>query len=139
MQHWILRHPYQKQPQRFGLIYPNTISFPTSRMYSLYNSAGLNFLTVFFLLNFLIPISLVILMEGIKTFSGIFLSADKKMLDPASNTECGVLNSSILEELGVVDYVLTDKTGTLTANEMMFRTIAVQNKVYNRDYLFDHQ
>lgn len=63
--------------------------------YSRYSGA-LNFLTVFFLLNFLIPISLVILMEGIKTFSGIFLSVDKKMYDPVTNTECGVLNSSIL-------------------------------------------
>ena len=33
-----------------------------------------------------------------------------------NNQYCSTLNMSIIEELGVVDYVLTDKTGTLTAN-----------------------
>lgn len=88
--------------------------------------------------NFLIPISLVILIEGIKTFSGIFLWVDKKMDDPITNTSCGVLNSSILEELGVVDYVLTDKTGTLTANEMVFRSLSTLTKVYSQEYLSSH-
>jgi len=50
---------------------------------------------------------------------------DNKMKDEETNSSCGVLNSSILEELGVISYVLTDKTGTLTANEMVFRKIAV--------------
>ena len=74
-------------------------------------------------------------MEGIKTFSGVFLTIDKQMYDQETKTNCGVLNSSILEELGVVDYVLTDKTGTLTANEMVFRTAAIKNKVYSRTFI----
>lgn len=82
------------------------------------------------MLNFLIPISLIILIEGIKTFSGIFLSVDHKFEDKDTDSSCGVLNSSILEELGVVSYVLTDKTGTLTANEMVFKKIAIRSRVY---------
>jgi P-type E1-E2 ATPase len=42
------------------------------------------------------------------------------------------LNTSIVEELGVVDYILTDKTGTLTANEMVFKTVAIEDKIYER-------
>lgn len=68
------------------------------------------------MLNFLIPITLNIVIEGVKTFSGIFLTFDRKMYDSAIKKECGVLNTSIIEELGVVDCILTDKTGTLTAN-----------------------
>jgi phospholipid-transporting ATPase len=68
------------------------------------------------LLNFLIPISLVIFIEAIKTFSGVFLSLDKKFEDKQTESSCGVLNCSLIEELGVIDFILTDKTGTLTAN-----------------------
>ena len=44
-----------------------------------------------------------------------------------------MLNTSIIEELGVVDCVLTDKTGTLTANEMVFQKIALKNNIIKRD------
>lgn len=74
------------------------------------------FFTIFLLLNFLIPITLNILIEGIKSFSALFLYLDRKMYDRSLRHHCGVLNSSIIEQLGLVDCVLTDKTGTLTAN-----------------------
>lgn len=78
--------------------------------------ALLMFFTIFLLLNFLIPITLNILIEGIKTFSALFLSFDRQLYDKKSKRRCGVLNSSIVEQLGQVDCVLTDKTGTLTTN-----------------------
>jgi phospholipid-translocating ATPase len=87
------------------------------------------------MLNFLIPITLNIVIEGVKTFSGLFLTFDRKLYDPTIKKECGVLNTSIIEELGVVDCVLTDKTGTLTANEMVFRKIAIRNTIVLRDEL----
>lgn len=40
-----------------------------------------------------------------------------------------VRTSSLNEEVGVVSYVLTDKTGTLTANMMEFRHLAVNESV----------
>lgn len=38
----------------------------------------------------------------------------------------------------MVDCILTDKTGTLTANEMVFKAIALNDRVYNRDSLEDN-
>lgn len=38
---------------------------------------------------------------------------------------CKVKNSSILEDLGQIDYVLSDKTGTLTQNAMVMDSITV--------------
>ena len=32
-------------------------------------------------------------------------------------------NSFDAEELGVIDYILSDKTGTLTKNEMVFKKL----------------
>jgi P-type E1-E2 ATPase len=93
------------------------------------------FFTIFLLLNFLIPVTLNILIEGIKTFSGIFMSIDKQLYDKSLKKYCGVLNSSIVEQLGLVDCVLTDKTGTLTANEMVFKRIAIQGKIYPRNQI----
>ena len=37
---------------------------------------------------------------------------------------------SINEELGQVEYILTDKTGTLTCNKMEFRNIVIGKEMY---------
>lgn len=104
-------------------------------MYNHNNIATLIFFTIFLMLNFLIPITLNIVIEGVKTFSGLFLTFDRKLYDTIIKKECGVLNTSIIEELGVVDCVLTDKTGTLTANEMVFRKMALKNAILLREEL----
>jgi magnesium-transporting ATPase (P-type) len=91
------------------------------------------FFTIFLLLNFLIPITLNILIEGIKTFSAVFLSLDRNLYDRRLKRHCGVLNSSIVEQLGLIDCVLTDKTGTLTANEMVFKAVAIEGRVISSE------
>jgi P-type E1-E2 ATPase len=70
----------------------------------------------FLLLTFLIPISLNVSIEAIKAFLGVFLGFDDKMYHKPIDKRCQVFNISIIEELGQIDFVLTDKTGTLTAN-----------------------
>jgi P-type E1-E2 ATPase len=76
-------------------------------------------LTVFLLLAFLIPISMNISMEVLKTLQGNLVGKDIEMsYIQRDNTRqyCKVLNTSIIEELGDVEFVLSDKTGTLTSN-----------------------
>ena len=48
-----------------------------------------------------------------------------------------VRNSDIPEELGRLDYVLTDKTGTLTKNEMVFKKVHFGSVLFGRDSLED--
>jgi P-type E1-E2 ATPase len=100
--------------------------------------AALISLTVFLLLAFLIPISMNISMEVLKTLQGDLIGHDIEMsmiLPDKKNKRqyCRVQNTSIIEELGNVEYVLSDKTGTLTSNEMVFKNIWVEGTEYTAD------
>ena len=41
-----------------------------------------------------------------------------------------VKNMSIIEDLGQLHYIFTDKTGTLTCNEMEFRSMCIGQKIF---------
>ncbi len=46
--------------------------------------------------------------------------------DPVSGEYAKARNSNLNEDLGKVEYVFSDKTGTLTSNEMQLREIAIK-------------
>lgn len=39
-------------------------------------------------------------------------------------------NSNLNEDLGKIEYIFSDKTGTLTSNDMQLRFISVKNETY---------
>ena len=54
---------------------------------------------------------------------------------PATKQRALARNSNIIEDLGRASYVFSDKTGTLTSNEMRLRGIAVKGVSYgNPDF-----
>ena len=69
----------------------------------------------------IIPISLRVNLDISKTFFSYMINRD--------NTIAGTIarNSTIPEELGRISYVFSDKTGTLTKNEMVFKKIAMES------------
>ncbi len=73
----------------------------------------------------MVPLSLYVTMEMIKLAQIYFLNADVDMYDETSNTPFEARTSAINEELGQVTHILSDKTGTLTDNEMNFRRLCV--------------
>lgn len=74
--------------------------------------------------NTLIPLSLYISLEIVK-LGQLLLLQDVDMYDPISDTPMVANTTTILENLGQVSYVFSDKTGTLTENVMRFRKLSV--------------
>ncbi|KAI5461679.1 hypothetical protein BGZ63DRAFT_424547 [Mariannaea sp. PMI_226] len=74
--------------------------------------------------NTLIPLSLYISLEIVK-LGQLVLLQDVEMYDPVTDTPMVANTTTILENLGQVSYVFSDKTGTLTENIMRFRKLSV--------------
>ena len=52
------------------------------------------------------------------------------MYDPVTDQPAKVNSSDINEDLGQVEYLFSDKTGTLTENKMEFKAFAIDGVVY---------
>ncbi|KAI9208671.1 uncharacterized protein BJ171DRAFT_489619 [Polychytrium aggregatum] len=91
---------------------------------------GLNILTYIILFNNLIPLSLIVTMELVKFILSALINQDLDMYHEASNTPAMSKTSSLIDELGQVDYIFSDKTGTLTCNIMEFRMCSIGGVAY---------
>ncbi|KAG0289913.1 hypothetical protein BGZ98_003648 [Dissophora globulifera] len=91
---------------------------------------GLNFLTFLILYNNLIPISLMVTMEVVKFWQAQLINSDLDMYYEKTDTPALARTSSLVEELGQIEYIFSDKTGTLTCNEMEFRQCSIAGLAY---------
>lgn len=90
----------------------------------------INFLTFWILLSYLVPISLFVTLEIVKFWQGfVFMNWDKDMRDPTTGEFARCRNSNLNEDLGKIEYVFSDKTGTLTSNEMQLRQVSIKGQV----------
>jgi phospholipid-translocating P-type ATPase (flippase) len=84
-------------------------------------NAFLTWVTFMILLNSLIPISLYVMMEVVKLIQASLINNDILMYSEERDVPAMVRSSKLNEELGQVEYIFSDKTGTLTCNMMEFR------------------
>ena len=84
-----------------------------------------NFVMFTILYNNIIPISLFVTMDMLRIFQVIFI---QRYFHKAVDFKIGDVN----ENLGQIEYLLTDKTGTITENELKLQVCVISNVTYMR-------
>lgn len=89
------------------------------------------FWTYIIILQVMIPLSLYVTIELSKILQVFHIHNNTELFDNQTNkrTECRAMN--ITEELGQVQHIFSDKTGTLTENKMLFRKCTINGVDYN--------
>jgi magnesium-transporting ATPase (P-type) len=68
--------------------------------------------------------------EMIRLFQSPLIKNDNDMSDKKTNKPALARTSGLADELGQVEYILSDKTGTLTKNSMILEKISIDDKIY---------
>ncbi|KAI9801089.1 MAG: hypothetical protein M1833_002957 [Piccolia ochrophora] len=82
-------------------------------------------LTYWVLYSNLVPISLFVTLDFVKYYQAFFINGDLDIYYDKTDTPAVCRTSSLVEELGQVEYIFSDKTGTLTCNQMEFKQCSI--------------
>lgn len=78
----------------------------------------------------IVPISLYISIEIVKTIQAFFISQDLDMYYMPLDSSCTPKTWNISDDLGQIEYIFSDKTGTLTQNVMEFQKCSIHGVTY---------
>ncbi|XP_066517261.1 phospholipid-transporting ATPase IH isoform X4 [Hoplias malabaricus] len=124
----VLKYVWQADPNRDEPWYNQKTE--TERQRHVLIRAFTDFLAFMVLFNYIIPVSMYVTVEMQKFLGSYFITWDDEMFDEELGEGALVNTSDLNEELGQVEYVFTDKTGTLTENNMEFIECCVDGHVY---------
>ncbi|KAM9604319.1 phospholipid-transporting ATPase IH isoform 2-T2 [Trichechus inunguis] len=124
----VLKYVWQSKPFQDEPWYNQKTQ--SERQRNLFLRAFTDFLAFMVLFNYIIPVSMYVTVEMQKFFGSYFITWDEEMFDEEAGEGPLVNTSDLNEELGQVEYVFTDKTGTLTENNMEFKECCVEGHVY---------
>ena len=116
---------------KFLFIFMIILSFGIVALSKFKGKYWLNFFRFVLLLSAIIPISLRVNLDLGKVYYCLGIYADKEI--PGTIPR----NSTIPEELGRVQFLLTDKTGTLTQNDMIFKKLNMEYAGFDLENLDD--
>ncbi|MED6258206.1 putative phospholipid-transporting ATPase IH, partial [Ataeniobius toweri] len=123
-----LKYVWQSDPNKDEPWYNEKTE--TERQRHILIRAFTDFLAFMVLFNYIIPVSMYVTVEMQKFLGSYFMMWDDEMFDEELGERAVVNTSDLNEELGQVEYVFTDKTGTLTENNMEFIECCVDGNVY---------
>ena len=88
------------------------------------------FFTFFILYSNFLPISLYVTVEICNYYLAYYIDNDIEMYDELSDTPAVARTSNMNADLGMVQYIFSDKTGTLTENLMRFKRCSIAGVIY---------
>ena len=98
---------------------------------------GITFITYFIAIQAILPIAIYVSWELVRLAQIVFIHFDRELFykSPETNkylqTKCNALN--ITEDLGQIEYIFSDKTGTLTDNIMEFRKCIINDVKFHEN------
>ncbi|KAJ4486160.1 phospholipid-translocating ATPase [Lentinula aciculospora] len=81
----------------------------------------------------IVPISLYISIEAVRTCQAAFIYFDSHMVYGKTGQATLARSWNLSDDLGQIEYIFSDKTGTLTQNSMVFRLCSIGGQVYAGD------
>ncbi|KAM6331719.1 phospholipid-transporting ATPase IK [Alca torda] len=92
--------------------------------------AFFNFWGFTILLSIIIPMSMYITFEFIYLVNSFFINWDLEMYYAVKDIPAKARSTSLNDQLGQIEYIFSDKTGTLTQNVMSFKKCCINGIIY---------
>ena len=114
----------------YGLDLPDTKTTPwyLAKRHNLAENIINDAVSYLILFSYIIPISIYVTLEVQRVIGSMFIIWDRDLLDPTTGESAKVNSSDLNEELGQINLLFTDKTGTLTENVMVLKGWSVSQK-----------
>ena len=96
--------------------------------------SSLVFFSYIIILNTVVPISLYVSVEFIRSIQSLWINWDAKMYYAKADIQARARTTTLNEELGQIEYIFSDKTGTLTQNIMTFNKCSINGRLYGYVY-----
>lgn len=103
------------------------LAFAIAALNGFNGNEGMFFLRCLLLLSSIIPISLRVNLDLAKLYYSFRINSDEEIGGTMAR------NSNIPEDLGRLQYLITDKTGTLTQNEMLLKKVCTEMAIFETD------